>query len=97
MDIVYTGEEQFLKTKQKFGETLVLFEKQKDGKFVAKNVPERIARNIIINPLYHVAGPEKVEPHEFKAEPNPEKLTLRPKVTQLPVRQKHVSHAPKAK
>lgn len=71
MNVVFDGEEKFLKPVQRFGDVTVNFEKGKDGKFVAKDVPERIARNMAMNPLYVIDSEKPIEVREFRVEPNP--------------------------
>ena len=100
MNVVFTGEENQLRTKQTFGGKVVEFVKQKDGKYVAENVPENIAQNIVKNPLYQVVT-AKDEPafvkKEFKIDENPEKPDLRPKVTKFPTRERKIANAPPQK
>lgn len=86
MNVVFDGDEVFLKPVQRFGDVTVNFEKGKDGKFVAKDVPERIARNMAMNPLYVIDSEKPLEAREFKVEPNPE--PVKREVKPLPFREK---------
>lgn len=94
VSVVFKGDEKFLKPVQVFGGVTVSFEKDKAGKFVAKDVPERIAKNMAMNPLYVIESDKPIEVHEFKVEPNPVKERPPLKVPKTPLREKNPKNTP---